>query len=336
MNTPGVLNADMATLRIWITSGWRWWRDQLADCLPATWRRPTRGRLTLVHLMRSGAIDGVRGQALAVVLPVGMALCRMIETPIMGERDLASMIALDSRRLMPMGGDGAVIAARVLHRIPETGRMHVELAAISRDDALHIAGAIAAAPRAPVRIYASAPRDGGPEPVDLLPALRRAGWIAGIGQAVTTAWLIVGFAFALNLGVLVWRDTASVDALSAIVDQQGSAVGVAHRIIGRMRAQNQVMTQALAARQTREPLMVMGRVAAALPKGCWLHRFTWTGDTIRIAGFHPHGVDVAGGLRRAGFAVVRYGDSGEAATPLGEPFDATLGLVHPNPGRSAH
>jgi hypothetical protein len=250
----------------------------------------------------------------------------------MGERDLAGMIALDARRLMPMGGDGAVIAARVLNRIPETGRMVVELAAISPGDALQIAGAIADAPRPPVRVYATDPRDDAPDPVDVLPALRRAGLIAGSGQAATTAWLIVVFAFALNLGVLVWRDAASVDALSAIVDQQGSAVGAAHRVIGRMRAQDQIVTQALAARHAREPLMVMGRVAGALPKGCWLRRFTWTGDTIRIAGFHPHGVDVAGGLRRAGFAVVRYGDAGEAPTPLGEPFDATLGLATPGKG----
>jgi hypothetical protein len=105
---------------------------------------------------------------------------------------------------------------------------------------------------------------------------------------------------------------------------------VAHRVIGRMRAQDRIVAGALAARRSREPLMLMTNVAAALPKGSWLRKFSWSGDTIRVAGFHPHGADVAGALRRGGFAVIRYGDAGEAPTPLGEPFDATLGLIaHP-------
>jgi general secretion pathway protein L len=321
----GLLDADMARIGHWLGSGWRWWLDELADCVPRRWRRAARGKLALVQWDDAHASFDADRRAFALVLPDGLALRRTIETPVMGERDLASMIALDARRLMPLGPDGAVIGARVIARDGQTGRMAVELAALPHPAAQALAGAIAAAPRAPAQIWAAAPDGEGDAPVDLMPALHRAGLLTGDARAATRAWTIVAFLFALNLGVLVWRDAASVDALQAVVDQQAGAVGVAHRVIGRMRAQDRVVAGALAARQSREPLMVMNHLAAALPQATWLRKFSLSGDTIRISGFHPHGADIAGALRRAGFAVIRYGDAGEAPTPLGEPFDATLG-----------
>ena len=332
MSGQGILNADMATLGQWITAGWRWWIDELADCIPRRWRGAARGKLVLVPWDPvRGEFDAPRGAAL--VQPEGLALRRIIETPIMGERDLAGLVALDARRLMPVGPDGALIGARVIERFAETGRMAVELAVLPRAEAEPLIRAIAAAPRAPMRVYVAPPgtrvEPGGAEPVDLLPAMRRAGLVAGDGRKAATAWAIVGFLFALNVGVLVWRDAASVDALTAVVDQQRGAVGVAQRVMGRMRAQDRLVAGALAARRSREPLAIMGRVAGALPHGSWLRKFSWSGDAIHLSGFHPHGADVAGALRRGGFAVIRYGDAGEAPTPLGEPFEATLGLDKP-------
>ena len=327
MTGRGLLDTDMATLTAWAATGWRWWVAELADCVPPTWRQRTRLRLAHAEWdTATGRFVARSTGALAAVLPQGMALCRTIETPIMGERDLASMIALDARRLMPMGGDGAILGARIARRDPVTGRMQVEIATLLPDDAARVAAALGASARMPLRVYAHAPAASGAEPVDLLPALRRAGQVAGDARAAATVWLVVGFLFALNLGVLVWRDVAAVDALNAVVEQQSGAVSVAQRVIGRMRAQDRIVATALTARRTREPLAIMGRVAGALPKGAWLRKLTWTGSTVRVAGFHPHGTDVAGALRHAGFAVARYGDAGEAPTPLGEPFDATLGL----------
>jgi general secretion pathway protein L len=326
MSGRGILDTDMATLRAWITGGWRWWLDELADCVPRRWRSAARGRLAMAAWDTAEDRFEPERRAFALVLPAGLALRRRIDTPIMSERDLASMIALDARRLMPLGPDGAVIGAQVIARTPATGRMAVELAALPRPAAQAIAAAIGAAPRAPVRVWASAPDADSAAPVDLLPALGRAGLLSGDSRTAATAWAVVGFLFALNIGVLVWRDAAAVDALGAVVDQQAGAVGVAHRVIGRMHAQDRIVAGALAARRTREPLTIMVHVAATMPKGTWLRKFSWSGDTIRVSGFHPHGADVAGALRRGGFAVIRYGDQGEAPTPLGEPFDATVGL----------
>jgi len=329
MTRRGILDADMATLGNWVTSGWRWWLDELADCVPRGWRSAARDKLAQAQWDETHGQFEAQTDAFALVLPHGLTLRRKIEAPIMSERDLASMIALDARRLMPLGPAGAVIGARVIERFAQTGRMAVELAALPRPAAQALADAIATAPRAPVQVWAATPDAATDAPVDLLPALRRAGLMAGDGRTATTAWAVVGFLFALNIGVLVWRDAASVDALAAVVDQQAGAVGVAHRVIGRMRAQDRLVAGALTARRTREPLTIMAQVAHALPKGSWLRKFNWSGETIRISGFHPHGADVAGTLRRDGFAVIRYGDAGEAPTPLGGPFDATLGLGKP-------
>lgn len=330
MSVRGILDVDMAMLGNWVSGGWHWWLDELADFVPRRWRNRSSARLAMAPWDETHAtFQPERDGAFAVVLPHGLVLHRRIESPLMGERDLASMIALDARRLMPLGAEGAVIGARVVARDDQIGRMAVELAALPRASAKVLADAIAAAPRAPMRVYTKMPDADGDEPLDLLPALHRARLVAGEGRNAATAWAILGFLFALNIGVLVWRDVASVDALSVVVDQQDSAVGVAHRVIDRMHAQNSLIAGVLAARHTREPLAMIGHVANALPKGCWLSKFTWTADTIRLSGFHPHDADVAGALRRAGLPVIRYSDAGEAPTPLGEPFEATLGMGKP-------
>jgi hypothetical protein len=264
-----------------------------------------------------------------VVLPPQLTLIRIIDYPSVGTRDLAGLIDLDRDRIMPQGGD-AVLAARVLARAPDGARMQVEVAGLPRDRALALARALAAAPREPVRVLATTPVVAGAgdlPPIDLLPALRRAGLIGSRDAAAAPLWLAVGLLFLLNLGLLVWRDSAALAELSATVDQQQPAVSVAHRIIARMRGQERIAQDTAEARRSREPVALMARIDRALPAGTWLQRFDWQGNAVQLTGYHPPRADVPGALRHAGLAVARYGDSSdEAATPLGEPFDVTVKL----------
>jgi general secretion pathway protein L len=339
MSGRGILDADMATMRGWLATGLRWWLDELTGMVPRRWRDRGVGRLafhvydpeagTLEPLPTAGGGRTRPDAAAAVVLPPRLTLVRTIAYPAVSERDLGNLIELDRDRIMPQGRD-ALLAARVLARDPASGRMQVEVAGLALASAEALAQVLRQLPREPVRILASAPEPPGAAPIDLLPALRRAGLIGAGNRSASSLWLAVGFLFLLNIGLLVWRDSAALDNLSATVDQQQPAVSVAHRIIARMRAEDRIAALATAARASREPVALLARIDQALPAGTWIQRFSWQGNAVQIAGYHPAKADVSGALRRAGLAVVRYGDtSNEAPTPLGEPFEVTLRLGRP-------
>lgn len=322
MTGRGILDADMATLGRIFTAGWHWWCDEMAALVPARWRARLMARTVPVEWDGTADCPALPPRA-TLILPADAALTRRIETPLMTRHELDGMIALEARRLMPLAGDGAVLAARIVAPHPETGRMTVDLASLAPAMTARLAEALNQAPGRPAAVLVPA----GDGAIDILPALVRAGAMPPGGHATRIAWIAVAFLFALNLGVLVWRDSASVDALQALVDEQRGATRIAGQVIERMRVQDRLVADLATARRTREPLLLMGRLAGSLPRGTWLRRFSLTGDTLRLTGMHPHGADIAGALRHAGFAVVRYGDSGEAATPLGEPFEATIALA---------
>jgi general secretion pathway protein L len=337
MNGAGILNADMATLRSLIATGLRWWWDELAAIVPRRWRDGRSGRQALyVYDPELGTLEPIpatssagprsHAPAVVVVLPAELTLIRQIDYPAVSERDLARLIDLDRDRVMPQGAE-ALLAARVLARDQLSGRMQVEVAGLPLDRARALAMALQAAPREPVRLLASAPCVADLPPIDLLPALRRAGLIGTTARSAMLLWLVVGFLFLLNIGLLVWRDSAALDNLAATIDQQQPAVSVAHRIIARMRSEDRIAQQTVATRRSREPVAMMARLDQALPAGTWIQRLSWSGDAIQLAGYHPPRSDVSGALRHAGLAVVRYGDgSEEAPTPLGEPFEVTVRL----------
>ena len=338
MSGPGVLNADMQSLLGLLGTGWRWWRDEMLAMVPHWWRESGQSRLALLAyqpereellpLISRTDRPAKASAPIAVVLPPELTLIRNITTPSVGERDLPNLVALDADRIMPFGRGEVLLGARVLARDAQSGRQTVEVAGLARTSAESLALTLARAGRLPARVLVSMPEPGQPTPIDLLPALRRAGLAGAADRWVAPLWLAVGFLFLLNIGLLVWRDAAQLDNLAAVVDQQQSAVNIAHGIIARMRREDAIAAATAAARRSHEPLALLAQIAAALPPGTWIQRFTWQGNSVQLAGFHPPKADVSGALRRAGLAVARYGDtSNEAATPLGEPFELTLRLA---------
>ncbi len=340
----GLLDADMQTIRSWLTAGWRWWIDELAGLVPGRWRETAVNRLALVAWdpalgtlkplpARSGAAP-LADAAMALILPREATLIRVIETPAVSLRDVANLVELDADRIMPLARNDVLLGLRVRTRTeaadktPGGARLSVEVAGLPRTTAEALSQTLAKSARKPACVLVAAPEPGHSLPIDLLPALRRAG-LAGrpADRSAAPWWYGAAFLFALNIALLVWRDAASVDSLAAVVDAQAPAVKVAHGIIARMHRQDAIVAATTNARRTTEPLAMLARIDAALPPGTWLQRYSWTGDSLQIAGFHPPKTDVPGALRHAGLIVGRYGNtSNEAPTPLGEPFEITLKL----------
>lgn len=341
MSGRGILDADMQTLQSWALDGWRWWIDELIGVVPRRWRERTTSRLALLaydpvkgRLTPMPSPDGIvasAGAPVAVVLPPALTLIRTIETPVVSQRDVANLVALDADRIMPLARDEVLLGARVRDRIAPIGigaaHLSVEVAGLPRATAEALAQVLATRDRAPAHVLVSAPEPGQPMPIDMLPALRSAGLAGATSRSSAPLWLAVGFAFVLNIGLLVWRDSATLDTLSNVVDQQQPAVKVAQKIIARMHQEDAIVGAAIDARRRHEPLALLARIDAALPEGTWLQRFSWTGNAVQLAGFHPPKADVPGALRKAGLVVGRYGDTSNAApTPLGEPFEISLKL----------
>jgi len=326
----GLLDADMQTIGGWASDGWRWWVDELAEMVPRRWRERGSARRALADF-DAGTGDivprhgGAGGAAVAVILPPDFCLTRIVERPAMRQRDLESMLALESDRILPLGAGSAVVAARIVADDAPHRRMRVEVAAVPNAGAVRLAAALARLPRPCRAVYTHAPEPGQPVPVDLLPALRRGGFVGGDGNTARALWLCVAFAFTLDVGLLVWRDAASIATLSDIVAEQQPAVDTARRIIARIGEVDRFVATTLAQRRQRAPLALLGQLATAVPAGVWLQRAAWQGDTVRIDGYRPPLADVSAALRRAGFAVIRYSETASSGqNRLGTAFEITL------------
>lgn len=328
----GVLDADMATVARWVREAVRWWLDELAAMTPRVLRDRTARRVALAEYVpvtgelraRADSPAPPGAAPLAVILPPDFTLTRVIERPTMSPRDVDGMIALEAGRIMPMAPGEAVLAGRILSRDQDDRRMRVEVAAVPLTTAARLCAALSGLrpPCAAVLTAAPAP---GPPPIDLLPALRRAGLVAPGRNVAAPLWAAVAFLFALNIGVLIWRDVASVGDLRALVDQQQPALDAARVIRERIARTDRLAAATLAQRRRSEPLALFSRLGAVLPPAVWLQRLSMQPDGLRITGYRPANADVSAAFRRAGFVVSRYSDNSAAEqNRLGQPFEILL------------
>ena len=340
MSGRGILDADMTTVGGWLAQAARWWLGEMRAMVPPAMRdRFARAAALVEYHPASGSFTrgaGAHGGApaagapVSVVLPAGLCLVRAMERPLVSERDLASMIRLEGARIMPLGEDGMLLAARILSRDSASHRMRSEVAGLPRAAAAQLGRALNEAAWQPTHIWVGAPQPSRPAPIDLLPALRDAGLVRPASRSAGNLWLVGLFLFALNLGLLVWRDAAATAAIDDMVTQQQPAVETARRITARIRRDEAIAAATIAARRTREPLAIMARIDSALPPGTWLARLNWQGDGVRLSGYRPARADVSAALRHAGFTVAHYGDTATTGqTRLGQPFELTLQLGKP-------
>lgn len=347
MSGRSILQADMHTVGGWIAGGVRWWLDQLAALVPERlqeWRNAQRivadydpGSGALQPRPTTSGAPSRRSGPVTIILPPAFCLSRTIERPAMTPRDVESMIQLDAGRIMPMGTDGMILAARIAAQAEGNGRIRIEVAAMPRPAAEALAAALERLDQPCSAILTDAPAAEA-VPIDFFPAFRRAGLARDENRGALALWMAVGLLFALNLGLLVWRDTTATARLEAQIAQQQPAVNAVRRINSRIAKADQLAAATVEARKSGEPLAMLARVAAALPEGAWVQRYTWQGngqgngqgDALRITGYRPPQADVAGGLRRAGLSVQRYSDASSAAqSSLGQPFEVTLRMTKP-------
>lgn len=326
MSGRGILDADMATLGAYIAQGWRWWVDELAAMVPARWRRGAGDALPRFLLAgdRLERVDAGRrvlpaDAPVAVMVPRAACLVRTTEWPAVGERDLHRLIALEADRLLPAGPGEMLVAGRRLPGGAE-GRVAVEVAGLPRTVAVALLAATAAARVTPVRVLLEQPDDA--PAIDFAPAMRAEGLIARARSGARFWWSVVAFLMVLNVALAVWRDAARVERLERLVAEQQPAMGVARTIGTRIARDRRIAVQSALLRRRQDALRDLGAVGAALPPGAWVQRYVWEPPEVRLTGYRPPRSDVATALRRAGFAEVHtMGESGDAATPLGEPFD---------------
>ncbi|WP_179505182.1 MULTISPECIES: hypothetical protein [unclassified Sphingomonas] len=342
MSGRGILDADMRTLAHWLAQAWQWWLAQLRDMTPGWLAQGLAGAAPACrydpHAGTFGPEPGARRWC--AMLPSGLALVRHIALPRMSAAALDRMVALEADRLLPFADPQAVVAARAMMRdSDDPARPTVAVAGLSATAARALAEAIGAQRVLPLQVLV--PLEPGAA-VDILPAMVRVGLLPDARARAHRWWAAALALFALNLGLIVWRDVAALDQVNEGVATQQPALMVARRITARIRADDRVALAVIEDRARAEPLQMMGRVGAALPPGVWLQRWGWQGDTLHLVGLRPAQADVSGALRAAGFATLRYADSAgdattqegatAAATPLGTPFDIIVRLPQgPNP-----
>lgn len=303
MTLRELLSADMPTLRRWLAQGWEWWTGQLAAMLPGTARRQ-RHRGTVIardpadpcgwHVVGTGQSAHMLGarqrQGLLAALRPGDILCRTIDVPPLGRGELRQMLAMDIDRIGPIPQPQAVFDVEPVER-SET-RLSVRLGMVPRDRLMGWIGSLDAMDIRPSRI-ALAEEDG--YHFDFLKA-------AGIARADSGRWrwwAVVATLVALNIGALIWRDMAALEATRGAVEEQAPAGRTALLIRQRIEKEQQRRQGLVRARAEQDPLPLLAALSAALPPGAWVQRLEYRQRQVRLVGFAPGATDVAEALRQS-------------------------------------
>lgn len=318
MAGSSILDADMRTLGLRLVAGFAWWRSELAQMLPASLRSSTR-RLRSFALYKGPARIEAVGQGIDRPVLVDPALClvREIDLPAIAAADLAQLVAMEADRIFPIAPDRLAIGhVRLAH-----GRARV--AALPLDTARAMLAELGDAGMAPAMVGLARAGEPVAMDVDFTAGLAAAGLIAPVRDAAARWWLLAGFLFAANLGLLVWRDVESVNRLDELVAQQAPAVKGVRAITTRISRTQTVAEQLALRRRGHDALGTLTVLTRAMPDAAWVQRYSWDGATIRITGYRRPQADVAAALRSSGrFGDVRSANT-EAVTEIqtGLPFD---------------
>ena len=307
----GILDADMATVAGWLRQGLNWWRDELADLVPARLRQPARRRMPLA-IFGAGPNIGAKSIDFAdpvpvktrsgaatradLALPLSRALVRELRIPSMREADMRSYLALEAERLFPIARDNLLIDAERLDRADAQRQMTIRIAAVERAVALTAVQGAREADLIPDRIGIVSDETPAEMRFDFAPQLRAEGLLPPVGRQRPIWWGVVAFLFLANIGLLVWRDGQSVAMLEQLVDSQRPAVTVYRKIAERTARVDQIERTTAQRRMQQDALADLGAASAGLPDAAWVQRYSWDGRSLRLAGYLRPPADVIAAL----------------------------------------
>jgi len=323
MATRSILDADMATLAGWIRTGFGWWIEELRTIMPFafTERDKMIGNFFLYQSDGKLEVFGT-GQPQALLIDPSICLVRNIQLPVLGDADLARVVALDADRILPIPADQLIIG---VFADPKE-RTSVTVAGFQRDTMAKLLNRAKAEGREiPERIGLFDPAAPGRIRVDFSSACAATGITAATRPIAMGWWAIAGFLFALNIGALIWRDVNSVQNMEALVSAQEPAVNAARTISKRIYNTQRTVQTLANLRADQNVFFVLSTITQALPEQAWVQRFSWDGRTIRLSGYKREGTDVVGALRKSpNLKNVRAANAeAMAEVPTGQPYDLT-------------
>jgi hypothetical protein len=336
MKTGTFLDLDMRELGTRLEQGWRWWSGELTAMVPARMRSdPGRLRGRVARWREDGALqlddedallppneEGTALRPATITVPASLCLTRTVDLPALGRADLRKLVALDLDRLMPFQPETAY--ADVLPDGTENGRTAAQVCALPKEIAQQVHADALRAGLLPTALGVLDAR-GTSLAFDFLPALETDGSVPQKQSARGVWWGIVALFFAVNLGLLIYRDMQGVAHLRDLVAAQQPSALAARKLATRIAREESLRTQILGRRETSNPLAMLSFTTRAMPTGSWVQRYSWSGDLLRLAGYKQGDTDVLGALRKTGrFATIRASTSDVAAeSATGQPFDVT-------------
>ena len=344
MKTGTLLDTDMTTLGRQLSGAIRWWLDELSAMLP-DWARPTGKAIS--GLVVTYGVDGelrLEGEpspmgadhsggtprGATILIPETLCLVRNVALPAMQQADLRRLVTLDLDRLMPFAEDTAYADAAVTGMHAADGKAEVAIAALAKTKISAIHAHALEAGLSP-RAIGIADETGGALRFDFLPALAADGVAIRAASGARFWWGLVAAVFALNIAVLVFRDVERVSQLGALVELQQPSAIAARRLAKHIADDNATRAELVARREQDNALAALAYVTRTIPNGVWIQRYSWTGETLRLAGYKQGNVDVVAALRKSGaFASVRASTSDTASeSATGQPFDVSAEWQRP-------
>jgi hypothetical protein len=322
----------MAQLGSTMSEAWHWWVGEITTILPARWRRSSRQRITgrVAFADDKGNIElggskpnPERSVPATILLSRHRALIRTVNFPPLRRSELRKLVLLDLDRLMPFAPGTAWADISASDGINQQGHIDSQVAAIPKAELSSVLEAARAAGLAPIAI-GIANTDQTYLDFDFLPAMVADG-AAPRSVGAARWWALVAILFAINVGVMVWKDVRRVDDLQALVDGQQPLVTASRKLTIALAGEDKLRAELLVRRRRDNALAALGTVTRILPAGSWVQRYSWTGETLRISGYKQPGVDVLGALRKSGaFEGVQASSSDAAAeSGGGQPFEIT-------------
>jgi hypothetical protein len=323
---------DLQSLAALARQGLDWWLDELAQLLPPGWRDrlSSRPRAWIEprddggwRTWRDGRPEPLRRADTRVRLlaPAGTVLVRRVPTPRMSAADTRRMLTLDLDRLSPLAPELVFADIEIADRGDGEKPQQALVGLLPKDEAARL---LARARQDGWRPVALSGRIGGEDVrFDFLPQALQAEGRRPPGRIRRYWWAAAAALFLVNLGVLVGRDMIQVQRLQDLVDAQRPTLDAVQRLRRRV-GREEASRRALIARgRAGDPLRVIDIVTRALPASAWVQRLEWSGQRLRIVGFHAGDFDVAAALRATGGLVnARNGAPPQAVEGgSGKPFD---------------